>query len=86
MIWDKKEMPYRHGVRAKQRMGIMNVGKYINMEEILFHRIWKEQLIILKRHMIEVIRRQDINIIRYRIGWKRMLSVIMMKVTKAIQK
>ena len=79
-------MPYRHGVRAKQRMGIMNVGKYINMEEILFHRIWKEQLIILKRHMIEVIRRQDINIIRYRIGWKRMLSVIMMKVTKAIQK
>ena len=64
----------------------MNVGKYINMEEILFHRIWKEQLIILKRHMIEVIRRQDINIIRYRIGWKRMLSVIMMKVTKAIQK
>ena len=67
-------------------MGIMNVGKYINMEEILFHRIWKEQLIILKRHMIEVIRRQDINIIRYRIGWKRMLSVIMMKVTKAIQK
>lgn len=79
-------MPYRHGVRAQQRMGIMNVGKYINMEEILFHRIWKEQLIILKRHMIEVIRRQDINIIRYRIGWKRMLSVIMMKVTKAIQK
>ena len=53
-------MPYRHGVRAKQRMGIINVGKYINMEEILFHRIWKEQLIILKRHMIEVIRRKDI--------------------------
>ena len=79
-------MPYRHGVRAKQRMGIMNVDKYINMDEILFHRIWREQLIIVRRHMIDVIRRQDINIIRYRIGWKRMLSVIMMKVTKAIQK
>lgn len=72
--------------KSKTKNGYYECGKIYQYGRDTISQNLERAADYLKRHMIEVIRRQDINIIRYRIGWKRMLSVIMMKVTKAIQK
>lgn len=56
--------------KSKTKNGYYECGKIYQYGRDTISQNLERAADYLKRHMIEVIRRQDINIIRYRIGWK----------------